>query len=558
MLEQSALESLGDRVEIGERRLDSESGRTIGVVSGLPSPPAAPPVRLPDDPLPEELVRPWILPAVYERLSTGRGEFLAELRPAIPVFVHFAGIDFDEDDDAAAKLDDFVRRAQRICADYGGNLLQMTIGDKGAYLYAVFGSPHAHEDDGARAAAAALDLRALDGVTAVSDLKIGIAHGRLRSGTYGHEMRRTFVCLGDAVNLAARLMARAAAGQVYVSESAKELAGESFTWESLPKMTVKGKAEPVAVYALTGTSGRTSRRQKRYELEIVGRQAELAALSAALERTLELSGNVVGISAEAGLGKSRLVAEFVRAVRAGGGFVAFGECPAFGTNADYFVWQEIWRSLLGVDERGTEAEQRVAVERALEEIDPALVQRAPLLGPLLGITIPENDLTELVRRQAAQDIARRPARGLPEGSRGRGVRRDRARGLSLDRPARARPAHGPRPRHGGAARAVRARLPAGGRPRRRARARAAAAVRRAPARRARAGTRQSSSSAPSWRSSSAPGRTRRLHSWSSSWRARRATRSTSRSSSTTSTDRASTPRTRRRSATWSCRRACTA
>ena len=73
----------------------------------------------------------------------------------------------DEDDDAAAKLDDFVRRAQRICAEYGGNLLQMTIGDKGAYLYAVFGSPHAHEDDGARAAAAALDLRALDGVTAV-------------------------------------------------------------------------------------------------------------------------------------------------------------------------------------------------------------------------------------------------------------------------------------------------------------------------------------------------------------------------------------------------------
>jgi predicted ATPase/class 3 adenylate cyclase len=393
VLEQSALEALGDRVEIGERRLDSESGRTVGVVSGLPSVPAALPLREPDESLSEELVRPWILPAVYERLRTGRGEFLAELRPAIPIFVHFAGIDYDEDDDAAAKLDDFVRRAQRICAEYGGNLLQMTIGDKGAYLYAVFGSPHAHEDDGARAAAAALDLRALDRVTEVSDLKIGIAHGRLRSGTYGHAMRRTFVCLGDAVNLAARLMAHAAPGQVYVAESAKALAGASFTWEVLPNVRVKGKAEPVAVYALTGTSDRTSRRRKRYELEIVGRQAELTALAAALERTLELRGNVVGISAEAGLGKSRLVAEFVRAVRAGGGFVAFGECPAFGTNSDYFVWQEIWRSLLGVDEGRTEAEQRVAVERTLEEIDPTFVQRSPLLGPLLGISIPENDLT---------------------------------------------------------------------------------------------------------------------------------------------------------------------
>nr|MBA3476671.1 adenylate/guanylate cyclase domain-containing protein [Actinomycetota bacterium] len=118
VLEQSALESLGDRVEIGERRLDDESGRTIGVVTGLLDDPAT--LIEPElEPLPEDLVRPWILPAVYEWLRTGRGEFLAELRPAIPVFVHFGGIDYDEDDDAAAKLDDFVRRAQRICADYG-------------------------------------------------------------------------------------------------------------------------------------------------------------------------------------------------------------------------------------------------------------------------------------------------------------------------------------------------------------------------------------------------------------------------------------------------------
>ena len=59
-------------------------------------------------------MRPWLLPAVYERLRTGRGEFLAELRPAIPVFVRFGGIDYDGDDAAADKLDDFVRRAQRV------------------------------------------------------------------------------------------------------------------------------------------------------------------------------------------------------------------------------------------------------------------------------------------------------------------------------------------------------------------------------------------------------------------------------------------------------------
>ena len=138
-------------------------------------------------PLPEDLVRPWLLPAVYERLRTGRGEFLAELRPAIPVFLRFGGIDYDHDDDAIAKLDEFVRAAQRVLNGFGGNVLQLTLGDKGAYLYGVFGSPLAHEDDAARAAAAALELRDLEKTTAARDIQIGITHGRLRSGTYGHE-----------------------------------------------------------------------------------------------------------------------------------------------------------------------------------------------------------------------------------------------------------------------------------------------------------------------------------------------------------------------------------
>ena len=101
--------------------------------------------------------------------------------------------------DAIEKLDEFVCAAQRIFDSFGGNLLQLTLGDKGAYFYAVFGSPIAHEDDAARAAAAALEVRELEATTAATEIQIGITHGRLRSGTYGHEARRTFVCLGDAV-----------------------------------------------------------------------------------------------------------------------------------------------------------------------------------------------------------------------------------------------------------------------------------------------------------------------------------------------------------------------
>ena len=393
VLDESAFDALGERVDVAEVRVDEDSGRTVGLVAGLLEPAAEAPGEDTKSPLPEELVRQWVLPAVYERLRTGRGEFLAELRPAIPFFVRFTGIDYDTDDAAVDKLDDFVRRAQRVLTGYGGNLLQLTLGDKGAYLYAVFGSPHAHEDDPARACAAALDLLELERDTAADELQVGITQGRLRSGTYGHDRRRTFVCLGDAVNLAARLMSKAQPGEIYVEAAIQRSAGDGFAWQALSPMRVKGKTEPVTVFALTGVSSGPRRRQTRYLLPIVGRRRELEVLDAALAQSREGAGGVIGISAEAGVGKSRLLAEFVRGVRSQGILAVYGECQSFGSATSYLVWREIWRRLLRVDDELAEPAQLRALEAELGRIDPALVPRLPLLGAVLNLPIPDNDLT---------------------------------------------------------------------------------------------------------------------------------------------------------------------
>lgn len=392
VLEPSAIRSLGDRVTLGELRRDEEADLTYAVLASLHAEIPKSPVDEPP-PLPEDLVRPWLLPAVYERLKTGRGEFLTELRLAIPVFLRFGGIDYDDDPDAAMKLDQFVRGAQQIMAGYGGNVLQLTLGDKGAYLYGVFGSPIAHEDDPVRAAAAALELRDLETTTAARDIQIGVTRGTLRSGTYGHAMRRTFVCLGDEVNLSARLMSAAPPHQIYVSERIQQGAGDAFVWERLPDMKVKGKAQPVAVYALSGSLGRASRRRTRFELPLVGRRAEMTALEEGLAAAVAGEGRIIGVSAEAGLGKSRLVAEFIRNTRRRGTFVAYGECEAFGTKTGYFVWREVWRRLLGLDDDQPEETQIRALEQGLEAIDPALRPRAPLLGPVVGLSIPDSDVT---------------------------------------------------------------------------------------------------------------------------------------------------------------------
>ena len=206
--------------------------------------------------LPDETARQWLLPPVWERMVAGRGEFLADLRPAVPVFVRFGGLDFESDPQAADVLDAFVTRAEQALDEQGGYVLQLTIGDKGAYLYAVFGSPIAHEDDAARACEGALRLLEIAEEVPVTDVQVGVAAGRLRSGTYGHPERRTFCCLGDAVNLAARLMTRAPAGGIWVHGDVADAADDRFVWEDLPAITVKGRQQEVPVRRLLARAAR--------------------------------------------------------------------------------------------------------------------------------------------------------------------------------------------------------------------------------------------------------------------------------------------------------------
>ncbi|HEX2782622.1 MAG TPA: tetratricopeptide repeat protein, partial [Ilumatobacteraceae bacterium] len=393
VLARSTMDSLGDHVAVSELRQDDESRATAGVLS----------VLLVDvdevEPIPstaglgEELVRPWILPAVYERLVSGRGEFLAELRSAYPVFLRFGGIDYDLDPDAAGKLDDFVRRSQNILSEYGGNLLHVILGDKGAYLCAVFGTPHAHEDDATRAAAAALDLLALERETAATDLQIGITHGRIRSGAYGHPSRRTFTCLGDAVNLSARLMSKAPAGQVYISEEVHEALNERLDRHVVGDITVKGKADPVRVLSVVGFRRGSAKREIRYPLPMVGRDAEMGVFARAVDDVAGGQGRVVAVAAEAGRGKSRLVAEVVRTLAIAGIAVAWGEAQNLGRTTSYLVWRDVWRTLLGVDDDVDEDSQRQEVLRRLSAISKDHARRGPLLATVIGVGIDDNDLT---------------------------------------------------------------------------------------------------------------------------------------------------------------------
>ena len=396
VLDESALRSLGSRVTIGEMRTDQSGARHTARCAAVLGARATDRVARADDdstPLPHGEAKRWLWPSVYERLSSGSGEFLTELRPAYSVFARFGGIDYDEDDAAPAKLDAFVRAVQRVFFAYDGTLVHLSVGDKGAYLYGVFGSPNAHENDAARASAAALELRDVSQATAVTELQIGVTYGRLRSGTCGHERRQAFTCLGDSVNLAARLMSHAPQGRIYASSEVHAAARDGFIWSGLEPIRVKGKREPVAAFELTASRKRAERRSSSGELPMIGRNAEFAELAAHLDAALAGNGSVIAIAAEAGMGKSRLIAEFVKRATTRDILVASGECQAYGSRTSYFVWRDIWHKLFGLEDSFDHAAKIERVERELAAIDPALVPRAPLLAGVLDTAIPDSELT---------------------------------------------------------------------------------------------------------------------------------------------------------------------
>lgn len=394
ILDEGAVNMLGGRMVLQEWRMDEHTGERYAAISGMEGEVAEQPwLTLDSVTFGMEQARPWLIPAVYRLLHAGQGDFLAELRPASALFLRFGGIDYDQDAGAPQKLDTFIRQVQRILARFDGSLLQLTIGDKGSYLYAAFGAPIAHEDDVDRAASAALELRILpEQLAYLEPLQIGITYGRMRVGAYGGTARRTYGVLGDSVNLSARLMQAAQPGQILASEEAHHRSGAAFVWEALPPIRVKGKSDPIPLFRLERLRHRRvgASLEGRFPREPLGRDEILSGLSDRLGRVSSGYGQIIRLEGDAGMGKSHVAAHFIRQAKAQNMNVVIGICQSITQSAPYTPWRQIFSTLLGLQDI---AEGEYEWVTAWETHHPEWALRLPLLGDLLGLPLPDNPTT---------------------------------------------------------------------------------------------------------------------------------------------------------------------
>jgi len=296
-------------------------------------------------------------------------------------------------EDMRAVIDAYHAACARITRTYDGFLAEF----RGDGILVYFGYPHAHEDDAERTVRAGLDIIAtvagLDTRAAEPlAIRIGIATGLVVIGDLSREgALREHAVVGDAPNLAARLQALAEPGTIVVADSTRRLLGDLFHLRDLGRRDVKGIAEPVAVWEVKGASQSESRFEAvRTRLtDLIGRDDEIRLLMERQRLAWKGKGQIVLITGEPGIGKSRLAAALAERISSEPHTRFRYQCSPYHTNSALhpFIAQVERAAAFRSDDA---PEQKLDKLEAILAIDRSRVQAAAaLFAALLSIPFGE-------------------------------------------------------------------------------------------------------------------------------------------------------------------------
>lgn len=332
-----------------------------------------------------------IPPPIRAQLLSSSGD--AEHRQIAVGFVQFSGTDavleLQSPDALAAALDEVIRNVQDAAARHDVTFFETDIDRDGGKIMLTAGAPRSSDHNEERLLRAARMV--LDRV-GVLPLRIGLNCGPVFAGDFGPPFRRTFSVKGDAVNLAARVMAKALPGQLLATRAVVTRSRTVFEADLLAPFLVKGKAHPVQALSIGRQQGERSGPTGRVPL--VGREAEMAVLRTALASCLEGRGQVVQIVGEPGIGKSRLVdelrADSERRDDSDATPVAFllTTCDEYESTTAYFPFRSLLRDVLGLA-HGSGTDQVVPVlTEQVTRAAPELLSWLPLVADVLDVELP--------------------------------------------------------------------------------------------------------------------------------------------------------------------------
>jgi len=345
-----------------------------------------------------ELFKPYVPKAVTSRILEGKGSLPSERREATIIFIDIRGFtklsDQLDPEKATEIINNIFAPIVGIVDKYGGSINKF-LGDG---LMTIFGTPFSHEDDPERAARASLEImKSIEengkikiGKKAQSlKARIGINTGLCIFGEIGSESRKEFTVIGDTVNLASRLQTNATPGKILIGEKTFQRIKDSFTTSPPRKLKVKGKKNLVSVYNLKGEKKKISflEQKKNSHSAFMGRQKEFKVLKEALKKSYQSKGQLIEISGELGVGKSRLILELTKESLAKEFYILSGNCSSWEESKPYAPLKEIFTKIFGIkfDDELKEIEEKI--ENKIKEIDSSLLFASSYFSRLLSSKI---------------------------------------------------------------------------------------------------------------------------------------------------------------------------
>src|SRR5262244_3020453 len=330
-----------------------------------------------------------------EKILTSRTALEGERKQVTVLFADLKGstelIEGLDPEEARQLLDPALHGMMEAVHRYEGTVNQV-LGDG---IMALFGAPVAHEDHAVRACYAALamqaamrryaeEVRRSHGLEMLA--RVGLNSGEVVVRSIGNDLHMDYSAVGQTTHLAARMEQLATPGSIRLTAATLRLAEGLVQVKALGQFPVKGLTEPIEVFELVGASAIRRRLQAsavRGLTRFVGRQQELLALQQALEEAEAGHGQIVALVGEAGVGKSRLVYEFVHSHHTPGWLVLESASVSYGKATPYFPVLDILRRYSHVEEHDNTRTMQAKVTGQVLTLDPALQDTIPPLLSLL-------------------------------------------------------------------------------------------------------------------------------------------------------------------------------
>jgi class 3 adenylate cyclase/tetratricopeptide (TPR) repeat protein len=361
----------------------------------------------PSEPAPKELsfdeklekIQRYLPKGLTDKILSQKDKIEGERKQVTVMFCDLEGftplVERIGPEEAYAIMDEVYEILIHKVHDYEGTVNEMT----GDGIMALFGAPIALEDAPQRAIRSAYSIHRE--MTAFSDkmkqekegipplkMRIGIHTGPVVVGTLGNDLRVEFKAVGDTVNLASRMEDLADPGATFVTEETFKLIEGFFRYESLGEKEVKGKEEPVQTYRVIGPSTRKTRfdiSAERGLTPFVGREREIELLLDGFERVKTGRGQAFSIMSEAGVGKSRLLYEFIKAIANENVTILEGKCFSYSRGVTYHPIIDLFKSNFDISEDDEDDEIKNKVKRGLKQFDIDEASVLPYLLELLSV-----------------------------------------------------------------------------------------------------------------------------------------------------------------------------